>query len=274
MAGKLTFADLVEDSARLLKRMEHAAKPPRDVPPIARSNVSPDVPPSALPSDQPTRESSTPPLPPLCVGVHEWFYGHASDMTHARHAARPVARSRQRPWWPAALTMMAWMAGRILCRSEQKYLFWIGGTHFQPTVQLLAAILPGHRLMERCIFIDPPNASDRIWAIDQTLRSGAAAAVIADAADADMAASRRWQLAATAGGVCGLLARPAWEIHEQCLASTRWHVHALPAGTEHPQWRVHLLRCKPPMPPTPADSQWIAQWHYDPATGQGDMKIQ
>ncbi len=255
MATKLTFADVVQNSARLIQKLE----PQLSAPGASAPGVVGD-------------ENISTSLPELCVGIHEWFYGDTLDSTTSTFHT-PLPRSRDRPWWPAALTLMAWTAGRILRQSEHKYLFWIGGTEFLPTVQLLAAILPGHRLIERCIFIDPPSQSDRIWAIDQTLRCGAAAVVIANGAGADMAASRRWQLAAAAGGVCGLLARPPWEINTPCLAITRWQVQPAPTSTSHPQWNVRLLRCKPPMPPIAPDTQWTAQWRYDSNNGQGEMKI-
>ena len=255
MTAKLTFADVVQNSARIIRKLEPRASEPCESA-------------SCVPGDENTSAS----LPELCTGIHEWFYGDTLDSsTSALHTRLP--RSRDRPWWPAALTLMAWMAGRILRQSEHKYLFWIGGTEFLPTVQLLAAILPGRRLIERCIFIDPPSRSDRIWTIDQTLRSGAGAVVIANGAGADMAASRRWQLAAAAGGVCGLLARSPWEINDPCLAITRWQVQPAPTNTSHPQWYVRLLRRKPPMAAIAADTQWTAQWCYDSTNGQGAMKM-
>ncbi len=255
MAAKLTFADLVQDSARIIQKLEPQALIP-----------------CAAPPTMPQGDDTFTELPELCIGIHEWFYGETPDISPGTPHYHVPPRSGDRPWWPAALTLMAWMAGRIMRQSEHKYLFWIGGAQFLPTIQLLAAILPGHRLIERCIFIDPPNQSDRIWTIDQTLRSGAAAAVIANGAGADMAASRRWQLAATAGGVCGLLARPPWEMHAPCLSVTRWHVQPAPTHTSNPHWHVRLLRCKPPMAAMAADRQWIVQWSYDPDNGQGEIK--
>ena len=256
MAAKLTFADLVQDSVRIIQKLEPQASRPY-------------APPPSVPHDGDTSIE----LPELCIGIHEWFYGDTPDTKPCDPHSRLPLWAWDRQWWPAALTLMAWMAGRILRRSEHKYLFWIGGAQFLPTIQLLAAILPGHRLIERCIFIDPPNQSDRIWTIDQALRSGAAAAVIANGAGADMAASRRWQLAATAGGVCGLLARPPWEIHAPCLAVTRWQVQPAPTNTGNPHWYVRLLRCKPPMAAMARDHQCIAQWCYDSENGQGEMKL-
>lgn len=256
MTTKLTFSDLIEDSIRIIRKLE------------PRSSASCDSPSAAAGGDD-----DIPVLPPeLCVGIHEWFYGDMSDSKSSVLKPRLPPRPWDQQWWPAALTLMAWMAGRILRQSEHKYFFWIGGNCFIPTIQLLAAILPGRGLLERCIFMDPPNQSDRIWTIDQALRSGAAAAIIANGAGANIAASRRWQLAATAGGVCGLLARPPWEIDEPCLAITRWHVQPAPTGTSNPQWHVRLLRCKPPMAAMAADRQWIVQWSYDPDNGQGEIK--
>jgi protein ImuA len=63
--------------------------------------------------------------------------------------------------------------------------------------------------LETTIVIRPPSAKDELWALDQVLRCGGVAAVWAPLENVDDHAFRRLQLAAEAGGVLGLLVRPA-----------------------------------------------------------------
>jgi protein ImuA len=102
----------------------------------------------------------------------------------------------------------------------------------------------GALLLARSLFINPPDASSALWAIDLALRSRAVAAVFADGLGFDMAASRRLQLAAYAGGAWGFLARPAREAGALSAAATRWRVSPAPSTTDNPRWTVHLMRCK------------------------------
>lgn len=103
-------------------------------------------------------------------------------------------------------------------------------------------------LLGRSIFIDPPDDASRLWAIDQALRRPGAV-VIADAGRLNMAASRRLQLAAEAGGSLALLARPPWEHRVISAAETRWRVTPVGAGCEDDpagilRWSLELFRCK------------------------------
>jgi hypothetical protein len=63
--------------------------------------------------------------------------------------------------------------------------------------------------LETTILLRPQNAKDELWALDQVLRCGGVAAVWAPLENVDDHAFRRLQLAAEAGGVLGLLVRPA-----------------------------------------------------------------
>lgn len=101
------------------------------------------------------------------------------------------------------------------------------------------------RLFERSVLVDAGPAAQRVWAIDLALRCPAVTAVLADASGLDMAATRRLQLAAEAGGGLGLLARPPHEQNELSVASTRWRIRRTRSGTEaEPRWALVMLRCK------------------------------
>lgn len=113
--------------------------------------------------------------------------------------------------------------------------------------------------LERCLFVRAPRAADRLWATDLALRSRAAAAVIADARGFDLAATRRLQLAAEAGGGVCLLARPAWERSVLTAAGTRWMVSWAPSPTMKRRWTVELLRCKGMRPTSRAACAWTLE---------------
>jgi protein ImuA len=93
---------------------------------------------------------------------------------------------------------------------------------------------------------------DALWAAEQALRSPALAAVAAILPPLDLAAARRLQLAAEAGGTLGLILRPdeAGAGRAQTAARTRWRITALPGhgGSGHrlgaARWRVALLHAR------------------------------
>lgn len=88
-------------------------------------------------------------------------------------------------------------------------------------------------------FIDSPHPRDSFWALEEILRSGQAAAVVAEAPLPDLTASRRLQLAAEDGNGMAFLLCP--ETDRDSLPSTaarsRWQVTGNEDG-----WQVSLLR--------------------------------
>jgi hypothetical protein len=107
------------------------------------------------------------------------------------------------------------------------------------------------RLLERSLFVDPPDAAGRLWAADAALRCPSVAAVVFDGKGLRMPASRRLQLAAESGAAVGLVARAADEVRELSAATTRWCVRRAPArdaaefpGDDRPRWLLEGLRCK------------------------------
>lgn len=153
-------------------------------------------------------------------------------------------------WWAAPLTLLIHLARAAARASGGDRVFWIGRRCWPYPPALAGGEEHEQRLLRCSVFVDPPDAGARLWAIDLALRSGAAAAVVADAGGLDMAASRRLQLAAEAGAArggalsLGLLARPPWEVKALSAASTRWAARLAPSPNAAPRWTVELLRCK------------------------------
>jgi hypothetical protein len=101
------------------------------------------------------------------------------------------------------------------------------------------------------VVVRPQNTRDHHWAIDQSLRCGGAAAVIAWPEPQKGSANqfRRWQLAAEAGGTLGLFIRPEVARAEPSWAAARLLVEPLTASSHEEvvarrNWRVTVLKCR------------------------------
>jgi protein ImuA len=115
------------------------------------------------------------------------------------------------------------------------------------------------------------GGTDALWAMEEVLRSPAAAgALLVAARPLDLTAERRLMLAAQTGGGIGLL------LHEEGEASpgaalTRWRISPLPglgAGRHDlgdPRWRLELLRCRGGRP-----GEWRVVW----AAAAGELRVE
>lgn len=114
---------------------------------------------------------------------------------------------------------------------------------FFPPAALARGVDPAQMIVVR-----PRSAPDELWAIDQALRCPAVAAVWAEAAQLDPRSFRRFQLAAEAGGVLGLLVRPLSVVGRPSWADVQLLVQPLRSAAGGPwrgrRWRVELLRCR------------------------------
>lgn len=204
-------------------------------------------------------------------GVHEWFgVGRPSRteewtpplllLTHvARRAVRDAVERGapdtvvwigRRVWpYPRALTDAAEVVETARGPSD------VGELDLELALQETPGERPEERapegggLFSRSLFVDPPDASLRLWAIDTALRCGGVTAVVADGSGLGMAATRRLQLAAAAADTLVLTARPPSEVREVSAATTRWTVARSPnAETDDaargPCWSATLLRAK------------------------------
>ena len=100
------------------------------------------------------------------------------------------------------------------------------------------------------------------WAMEEGLRCGALAAVLAEVESIEFTMSRRLALAAAEGATPALLLRHDG-LGPASAARTRWRVAALPGGADPfdegapglPRWRLALVRCRGGRPAT-CDVEW------------------
>jgi len=98
--------------------------------------------------------------------------------------------------------------------------------------------------LDKMIVVQTPREVDNTWALDQTLRCPAVAAVLAWPEKLDGRTFRRLQLAAEEGGGLGVLVRPQNARHEPSWADVRLLVEPLPAATADAgrRLRIQVLR--------------------------------
>lgn len=103
---------------------------------------------------------------------------------------------------------------------------------------------------ERVLFVRARDEADRLWAMEEGLRCGGLAAVVAELGparpgEAGRVAERRLQLAAETSGVTGFLLRPLAGTVASGPADSRWRVIAAPSdGDMRPSWAVSLERLR------------------------------
>jgi protein ImuA len=120
----------------------------------------------------------------------------------------------------------------------------------------------------RLVLVRGRSQADLLWAMEESLRSGAVAAVLGEVQDADLTATRRLQLAAEAGRSTALLLRtsqqkPGESKPAPSAAVTAWRIAAAPSapapygiGVGAERWRVELVRCRGGVP-----RQWLLEWN-------------
>ncbi|MDX2130982.1 MAG: hypothetical protein SFY69_02885 [Planctomycetota bacterium] len=195
-------------------------------------------------------------------GLHEWF-----GPSERVNAAPPLA----------VLIDLAWaaIAAESAARaSHGRVVMWVGRGVWPYPHALVRRSDAGEgqddrRLLAGSVFVDASSAADRTWATEQALRCAGVCAVVGDGSGLTMGESRRLHLAAQAGGVPALLARPGHERAVLSAGQTRWLVtpraeHDEQAGGEMPDrlaWTVELLRCKGLRPVTGGVRRWVVRRH-------------
>ncbi len=195
------------------------------------------------------------------VGVDEQLGGGLSfGATHEWLGIACAQPQRSHQWTPA-LGVLSHLALQGMAAEQDghggttRWGIWIGRA-----VHPYAPALVGHRasLLQRMLFIDPPDLGARLWAIDVALRCPGVV-VIADASRLDMPASRRLQLAAEQGGSIALLARPPDEASRLSAAMTRWSVERVAGTGACQRWSVSLLRGKGSLAAGATGRMWMLE---------------
>ena len=124
---------------------------------------------------------------------------------------------------------------------------------------------------EDLVIVGVRRERDVLWAMEESLRSGAAAAVLGETERLAFVASRRLALAAREGGT-PLLLLCGDGLASASAAFSRWRVAAWPGSASPfdetapglPRWRLELTRCRGGRPVT-----CIVEWNRE--TGDFDM---
>lgn len=130
---------------------------------------------------------------------------------------------------------------------QQRWLVLVAPPHI-PYAPALAA----HGVeLQRLLLLRPLDRRERLWALEQTLRSGACSAVLAWPERLQGAALRRLQLAAEHGDSCGFLCRPEAAATEASVAALRLRFRRCGSGIEldilkrHGGWPVRGVPWRP-----------------------------
>ena len=157
----------------------------------------------------------------------------------------------------AATGFSAALLGRLLRRNEAvaAAVLWCrtGQPLFPPG--LAAFGLPPERL----VVVEARRDADVLWAMEEGLRSRALAAVVGEARQVSLTASRRLELAAEKGGVTAFLLASRTDKPAPSAAVTRWRIEGAPGATagglSRPCWRVTLIRCR-----GGGTGEWTMEW--------------
>jgi hypothetical protein len=109
-----------------------------------------------------------------------------------------------------------------------RYLAWIA----PPCLPYPPALAQHGLALERLLLVQAQDARTVLWAIEQALRCPAIGAVLAWPASLDDRRVRRLQLAAEAGGSCGLLYRPPAAAQQPSPAALRLRLRSMPGGLQ------------------------------------------
>jgi len=208
---------------------------------------------------------------PIAAGeVHEWFLS-------GEYPARE-------DWYPP-VTVMAGVAKKALenegrCGEGRggRKVVWIGRRCW-PAFQLLkglagANLRGGAGWLSQGLFLDPATASERYWAIGEALACRGVGAVIADGSGINAVVSRRLQLAAEAGKVLGLIARPPWEMGMASHAAGRWEVRSRETRPGKMGWVIKLASPDGSgQRGQDAPSDWTLEWTYQVFRGTGALDL-
>jgi hypothetical protein len=208
-----------------------------------------------LPTGWPAIDQATRGLPR--AAIHEWFSDTGLLPGGLGDTARDTGQKPGATWLPP-LTPILHLARQAAATSPNP-IVWIGRRIWPYPV------VCGPELLERSIFIDAADLSERAWATDVSLRCSSIAAVIADGTAFTMSATRRLQLGAAEGGTLGLILRPPHELRQLSAAQTRWLVS--PSPHPSPRWTLRLLRSKGTK--LPSHTTWTLELNHE--TGALDL---
>ncbi|MCE7064575.1 ImuA family protein [Dyadobacter sp. CY326] len=115
---------------------------------------------------------------------------------------------------------------------------------------------------DRVIFVDIKKKEDLLWAIEESLKCDAVAAVVGEVCEVTLTESRRLQLAVEQSRVTGFLHRCNPRTANTLASVSRWKVAPIASqlepgmpGVGHPRWNVELQKVRNGEP-----TSWDLEW--------------
>jgi len=115
---------------------------------------------------------------------------------------------------------------------------------------------------DRIIFIDLKRERDLLWAMEEALKCGSLAAVVAEVSEMSFTESRRLQLVVEKSRVTGFILRSSTKKLSATACVARWKITPLPSELENgmpgvgfPRWNVELLKVRNGNP-----GSWKIEW--------------
>ena len=115
---------------------------------------------------------------------------------------------------------------------------------------------------DRIIFIDVKRQKDLLWAMEEALKCGSLAAVVAEIGEISFTESRRLQLVVEKSRVTGFILRGNTQKMSTTACVARWKITPLPSeleegmpGVGFPRWNVELLKVRNGNP-----GAWKIEW--------------
>ena len=115
---------------------------------------------------------------------------------------------------------------------------------------------------DRIIFIDLLKQKDLLWAMEEALKCGSLAAVVAETGEISFTESRRLQLVVEKSRVTGFILRGNTRKLSTTACVARWKITPLPSeleegmpGVGFPRWNVELLKVRNGNP-----GAWKIEW--------------
>ncbi|WP_215232243.1 ImuA family protein [Dyadobacter linearis] len=114
----------------------------------------------------------------------------------------------------------------------------------------------------RIIFVDLKKEQDLLWAIEESLKCKAVAAVVGEIKEITLTESRRLQLAVEQSRVTGLIHRANPRSMNTLASVSKWRITPIPSqledgmpGVGHPRWNVKLMKVRNGEP-----GEWDVEW--------------
>jgi hypothetical protein len=127
-------------------------------------------------------------------------------------------------------------------------ILWIGKRSWPSPPALAALTSTDHELsasfFAHSLFIDPPNDTTTLWAIDLALRSAAVDLIVAVCPSISRITTQRLSLAAQKHGTSALLLRASKDRSIPSCATSRWSISPTPSALAAPAWKLSLLKLR------------------------------